>query len=207
MCPEKCSYACPQHIPNYTSQTVSNLDPRQHNHPDNAETQNNVGGDVAWRAKLPAMTQFHWLSRTNVWNVCFILLILVITKMEETSLLGANKDGQRGFRIIIRTWFQSPTALVYYPLVLYTQLATKDGAGQCKCLWFQSFFVIWRQQAARRELAGTPDRTILFYKDFVERAQAEGVVRTPTPKDPTILVISAASAHRSKPSAVVAFVE
>jgi hypothetical protein len=56
--------------------------------------------------------------------------------------------------------------------------------NQCKCLWFQSFFVIWRQQAARRELAGTPDCTILFYKDLIERAQAEGVVRTPPPKDP-----------------------
>jgi hypothetical protein len=48
-----------RHIPNYTSQTISNLDPRQRNHPENAKTQNNVRGDVAQQARLPAMTQFH----------------------------------------------------------------------------------------------------------------------------------------------------
>jgi hypothetical protein len=36
-----------RHIPNYTPPTVSHLDPRQCNHPDNAETQRNVGGDMA----------------------------------------------------------------------------------------------------------------------------------------------------------------
>jgi hypothetical protein len=36
-----------RHIPNYTSPTVSHLDPRQHNHPDNAMTRINVGGDMA----------------------------------------------------------------------------------------------------------------------------------------------------------------
>ena len=48
-----------RHIPNYSSQTVSNLDPRQRNHPDNTETRNNVGGNAAWQARLPAFTQFH----------------------------------------------------------------------------------------------------------------------------------------------------
>ena len=33
-----------RHIPDYLSPTVSHLDPRQHNHPDNAETRINVGG-------------------------------------------------------------------------------------------------------------------------------------------------------------------
>ena len=46
-------------IPNYSSQTVSHLDPRQRNHPDNTETQNNVGGDAAQQARLPAFAQFH----------------------------------------------------------------------------------------------------------------------------------------------------
>jgi hypothetical protein len=36
-----------RHIPNYTSPTVSHLDPRQCNHPDNAATRINVGGDMA----------------------------------------------------------------------------------------------------------------------------------------------------------------
>jgi hypothetical protein len=36
-----------RHIPNYTSPTVSHLDPRQRNHPDNAATRINVGGDMA----------------------------------------------------------------------------------------------------------------------------------------------------------------
>ncbi len=48
-----------RHIPNYSSQTVSHLDPRQQNHLDNTETQNNVGGDAARQARLPAFTQFH----------------------------------------------------------------------------------------------------------------------------------------------------
>jgi hypothetical protein len=36
-----------RHIPNYTSPTVSHLNPRQCKHPDNIETQRNVGGDMA----------------------------------------------------------------------------------------------------------------------------------------------------------------
>jgi hypothetical protein len=36
-----------RHIPNYTSPTVSHLDPRQRNHPDNVKTLRNVGGDIA----------------------------------------------------------------------------------------------------------------------------------------------------------------
>ena len=47
-----------RHIPNYSSQTVSHLDPRQHNHPDNAATRINVGGDRARQARLPAFAQF-----------------------------------------------------------------------------------------------------------------------------------------------------
>jgi hypothetical protein len=36
-----------RHIPNYSSQIVSHLNPRQRNHPDNAATRINVGGDRA----------------------------------------------------------------------------------------------------------------------------------------------------------------
>ncbi len=36
-----------RHIPNYPSPTVSHLNPRQCNHPDNAATRINVGGDRA----------------------------------------------------------------------------------------------------------------------------------------------------------------
>jgi hypothetical protein len=38
-----------RHIPNYLSPTVSHLNPRQRNHPDNAETRINVGG--TWLVK------------------------------------------------------------------------------------------------------------------------------------------------------------
>jgi hypothetical protein len=48
-----------RHIPNNSSQTVSHLNPRQRNHPNNTKTQNNVGGDTAWQARLPVFTQFH----------------------------------------------------------------------------------------------------------------------------------------------------
>jgi hypothetical protein len=33
-----------RHIPNYSTPTVSHLNPRERNHPDNAETQRNIGG-------------------------------------------------------------------------------------------------------------------------------------------------------------------
>jgi hypothetical protein len=36
-----------RHIPNYTSLTVSHIDPRQHNHPNNAATRISIGGDMA----------------------------------------------------------------------------------------------------------------------------------------------------------------
>ena len=48
-----------KHIPNYTSQSVSHLDPRQRNHPDNTKTQKNEGGDVGWQARLPDFAQYH----------------------------------------------------------------------------------------------------------------------------------------------------
>jgi hypothetical protein len=47
-----------RHIPNYTSSTVTHLDPRQRNHPNNAVTRINVGGDMAQQARLPAFAQF-----------------------------------------------------------------------------------------------------------------------------------------------------
>ena len=47
-----------RHIPDYSSPTVSHLDPRQHIHLDNAETRINVGGGMACQAKLPAFAQF-----------------------------------------------------------------------------------------------------------------------------------------------------
>jgi hypothetical protein len=47
-----------RHIPNYSSPTVSHLDPRQRNHPNNAATQINVEGDKARQARLPAFAQF-----------------------------------------------------------------------------------------------------------------------------------------------------
>ena len=46
-----------RHIPNYSSPTVSHLDPRQRNHPDNAETRRNMGGNAARQATLPAFSQ------------------------------------------------------------------------------------------------------------------------------------------------------
>ena len=48
-----------RHIPNYSSQTVSHLNPRRRNHPDNAETRRNVCGVMSQQAKLPAFSQSH----------------------------------------------------------------------------------------------------------------------------------------------------
>ena len=55
------------HIPNYLSPTVSHLDPRQCNHPDNAETRINVGG--TWLVKpgcllLPSLLEHYSYNRT-----------------------------------------------------------------------------------------------------------------------------------------------
>ena len=47
-----------RHIPDIEPR-VSHLDPRQRNHPDNAETRRNVGGNSSRRAQLPAMSLFN----------------------------------------------------------------------------------------------------------------------------------------------------
>jgi hypothetical protein len=46
-----------RHIPDLDPR-VSHMDPRQHNHPDNAETRRNIGGDLARRVRLPAMSLY-----------------------------------------------------------------------------------------------------------------------------------------------------
>jgi len=47
-----------RHIPDLAPQ-VSHLDPRQRNHPDNAETRRNVGGISSRRAQLPSFSLFN----------------------------------------------------------------------------------------------------------------------------------------------------
>ena len=47
-----------RHIPNLAPR-VSHLDPRQRNHPDNAETRNNVGGQSNRLVRLPAFSLFN----------------------------------------------------------------------------------------------------------------------------------------------------
>ena len=47
-----------RHIPEIEPK-VSHLDPRQRNHPDNAETRRNVGGNLSRRVKLPPFSQFN----------------------------------------------------------------------------------------------------------------------------------------------------
>ena len=44
-----------RHIPDLEP-TVSRMDPRQRNHPDNAKTRRNIGGDLSRRARLPTMS-------------------------------------------------------------------------------------------------------------------------------------------------------
>jgi hypothetical protein len=46
-----------RHIPE--PPRVPNLDPRQHNHRDNAEIRRNVGGDLSHRVQLPAFSLFN----------------------------------------------------------------------------------------------------------------------------------------------------
>jgi hypothetical protein len=48
-----------RHIPTYTTPTVSNLDPRQRNNPNNAETRRNVGGNMTRQARLPPFALYH----------------------------------------------------------------------------------------------------------------------------------------------------
>ena len=47
-----------RHIPDMASR-ISHLDPRQRNHPDNAETRRNVGGNSAQRVQLPSFSLFN----------------------------------------------------------------------------------------------------------------------------------------------------
>ena len=48
-----------RHIPTYTAPEVSNDDPRQRNHPNNAKTRRNVGGDMTPQARLPPFALYH----------------------------------------------------------------------------------------------------------------------------------------------------
>jgi hypothetical protein len=41
------------HIPTYATPSVSHLDPRQRNNPNNAKTRRNVGGDMTRQARFP----------------------------------------------------------------------------------------------------------------------------------------------------------
>ncbi len=52
-----------RHIPNYTSPTVSHLDPRQRKHPDNVETWRNVGGGHGSISQVACICPV-WLSTT-----------------------------------------------------------------------------------------------------------------------------------------------
>ena len=65
----------------------------------------------------------------------------------EASLLVPTELGRGVFESLLEhdSKAQLPLCLVN-PLGLFTQLATRMEAGQCKCLWFQSSFVVWRQQ-------------------------------------------------------------
>ena len=47
-----------RHIPDMEPR-ISHLDPRQRNHPDNAETRRNIGGNSSRRSQLPAMPLFN----------------------------------------------------------------------------------------------------------------------------------------------------
>ena len=47
-----------RHIPDRAPQ-ISRLDPRQRNHPDNAETRRNIGGNSSRQAQLPAFSLFN----------------------------------------------------------------------------------------------------------------------------------------------------
>jgi hypothetical protein len=44
-----------RHIPTYTTPSVSHLDPRQRNNPNNAKTRKNVGGNITRQARLPPL--------------------------------------------------------------------------------------------------------------------------------------------------------
>jgi hypothetical protein len=65
--------------------------------------------------------------------------------MEEASLLVPAELGRGGFESLLEhdSKAQPPLCILWYP---FTQLAMRMEAGRCKCLWFQSFFLIWRHQ-------------------------------------------------------------
>ena len=47
-----------RHIPDMAPVRVSQMDPRQRNNPNNAETRRNIGGDMSRQVRLPAFSQF-----------------------------------------------------------------------------------------------------------------------------------------------------
>ena len=48
-----------RHIPMYTTLSVSHLDPRQRNNPNNAKIKRNVGGDMTQQARLPPFALYN----------------------------------------------------------------------------------------------------------------------------------------------------
>jgi hypothetical protein len=99
-----------RHIPNYSSQTVSHLDPRQCNHPDNTKTRNNVGGVPLGKPGFLSSHNFieHYGRMSG--NTLHLLYhsgplhhtqILGSTKLEEASLLVPTELGRRGFESLL----------------------------------------------------------------------------------------------------------
>ena len=48
--------------------TVSHLEPRQRNHPDNSKTRRNFGGNLSRRVRLPAMSLYNLVNRGTAWD-------------------------------------------------------------------------------------------------------------------------------------------
>ncbi len=164
-----------RHIPMYTYPTVSHLDPRQRNQPDNVKTRRNIGGDMAWQARLPAFAQFHWALRSNFWkDISFILSpanspshtqILGSTKMEEASLLVLTELGRGGFESLLvhDSKAQPPLCILWYPL----HTTTYNDGGRTMQMPLVSKLLCYLQAAARMELAGiSRPHQILVYNGY-----------------------------------------
>ncbi len=125
-------------IPDVASCVVSNKDPRQRNHQDNAKTRRNIGRNASWWMQLLAFSPYNWS----------------IDDAEATinggGIIFPIADGVGGGENWINNSVPNPTPCAH---LVHNFLLFTDRGG----VWLQSCFVDWMLTEVR-ERAGMADQ-------------------------------------------------
>jgi hypothetical protein len=107
--PKMLTHMFHRHIPNYISPTISNFNPRQRNHPDNAGIRINVVGGLTSQATCFCQVSLSTTSKgLELPSIHFIISRLLLhteilgsKKLEEASLLVPAESSRRGFESLL----------------------------------------------------------------------------------------------------------